>query len=104
LPLDRELTRSKLGFATVHAPVTAVQLARGKAEAQLLFECTLLMQDLGRLAADLLLFYTQEFAFVTLPDSFTRYSCVGLSFEVAASYPPPWTTKLPTTRWISVLV
>ena len=49
---------------SVHAPVTAVQLSRGKAEAQLLFECTLLMQDLGRLAADLLLFYTQEFAFV----------------------------------------
>src|SRR4030095_983827 len=54
--------------------VTAVQLARGKAESQLLFECTLLMQDLGRLASDLLLFYTQEFAFVTLPDSFTTGS------------------------------
>ena len=56
LPLDREQTSAKLGFAEVHQPVTAVQLARGKAEAQLLFECTLLMQDLGRLAADLLLF------------------------------------------------
>ena len=76
LPLDRELTRAKLGFEEVHAPVTAVQLARGKAEAQLLFECTLLMQDLGRLAADLLLFYTQEFAFVTLPASFTTGSSI----------------------------
>jgi len=76
LPLDRELTRSKLGFDSVHSPVTAVQLARGKAEAQLLFECTLLMQDLGRLAADLLLFYTQEFAFVTLPASFTTGSSI----------------------------
>jgi argininosuccinate lyase len=76
LPLDRELTRSKLGFAEVHQPVTAVQLARGKAEGQLLFECTLLMQDLGRLAADLLLFYTQEFAFVTLPASFTTGSSI----------------------------
>jgi argininosuccinate lyase len=76
LPLDRELTRSKLGFDSVHAPVTAVQLARGKAESQLLFECTLLMQDLGRLAADLLLFYTQEFAFVTLPASFTTGSSI----------------------------
>jgi argininosuccinate lyase len=55
LPLDREATRAKLGFEQVHTPVTAVQLARGKAEAQLLFECTLFMQDLGRLAADLLL-------------------------------------------------
>jgi argininosuccinate lyase len=76
LPLDRELTRAKLGFEQVHEPVTAVQLARGKAEAQLLFECTLLMQDLSRLAADLLLFYTQEFAFVTLPASFTTGSSI----------------------------
>jgi argininosuccinate lyase len=76
LPLDREFTRAKLGFDEVHSPVTAVQLARGKAEAQLLFECTLLMQDLGRLAADLLLFYTQEFAFVTLPASFTTGSSI----------------------------
>ena len=76
LPLDREATRAALGFAANHEPVTAVQLARGKAEAQLLFECALLVQDLGRLAADLLLFYTQEFAFVTLPDSFTTGSSI----------------------------
>jgi argininosuccinate lyase len=76
LPLDRELTRKKLGFAVVQEPVTAVQLSRGKAEAQLLFECTLLMQDLGRIASDLLLFYTQEFAFVALPDSFTTGSSI----------------------------
>jgi len=76
LPLDREATRARLGFAAIHSPVTAVQLARGKAEAQLLFECALLVQDLGRLAADLLLFYTQEFAFVTLPASFTTGSSI----------------------------
>ena len=57
-------------------PVTAVQLSRGKAEAQLLFEITLAMQDLGRLASDLLLFYTQEFAFVRLPDAFTTGSSI----------------------------
>ena len=76
LPLDRELTRTRLEFDAVHAPVTAVQLSRGKAEAQLLFECTLLVQDLGRLASDLLLFYTQEFAFISLPDSFTTGSSI----------------------------
>ena len=76
LPLDRELTRKKLGFGVVQEPVTAVQLSRGKAEAQLLFEAALLMQDLGRLASDLLLFYTQEFAFVTLPESFTTGSSI----------------------------
>ncbi len=34
------------------------------------------MQDLGRLASDLLLFYTQEFAFVKLPDEFTTGSSI----------------------------
>jgi len=76
LPLDRESTRAKLGFDTVQTPVTAVQLSRGKAEAELLFQCALLMQDLGRLASDLLLFYTQEFAFVALPPEFTTGSSI----------------------------
>jgi argininosuccinate lyase len=76
LPLDRKATAHALGFAEVHEPVTAVQLSRGKAESQLLFECALLMQDLGRLAADVLLFYTQEFAFVVLPDAFTTGSSI----------------------------
>jgi argininosuccinate lyase len=76
LGLDREETRRRLGFAVTQEPVTAVQLSRGKAEAQLLFEITLLTQDLGRLAADLLLFYTHEFAFVNLPDAFTTGSSI----------------------------
>jgi argininosuccinate lyase len=76
LQLDREATRAEMGFASVHAPVTSVQLSRGKAEAQLLFEITLTMQDLGRLASDLLLFYTQEFGFVKLPDAFTTGSSI----------------------------
>jgi argininosuccinate lyase len=76
LPIDRETTRSRLGFAVTQEPVTAVQLSRGKAEAQVLFEICLLMQDLGRLSADLLLFYTQEFAFVTLPQEFTTGSSI----------------------------
>jgi argininosuccinate lyase len=76
LNISREETRRRLGFAVTQDPVTAVQLSRGKAEAQLLFEITLLAQDLGRLAADLLLFYTQEFAFVALPDAFTTGSSI----------------------------
>ena len=76
LPIDREVTRAALGFAANHEPVTAVQLSRGKAEAALLFEVALLMQDLGRLATDVLLFYTQEFGFVALPDEFTTGSSI----------------------------
>ncbi|HEU4653335.1 MAG TPA: argininosuccinate lyase [Steroidobacteraceae bacterium] len=76
LPIDRSFTAQKLGFASVQEPVTSVQLSRGKAEAQLLFEITLVMQDVGRLAADLLLFYTQEFSFVELPEAFTTGSSI----------------------------
>ena len=76
LAVDRESTRDELGFGSVQQPVTAVQLSRGKAEAHLLFELALLMQDLGRLAADVLLFYTREFGFLELPDAFTTGSSI----------------------------
>jgi argininosuccinate lyase len=76
LPIDREATRDALGFEENHEPVTAVQLSRGKAEAGLVFELCMLMQDLGRLATDLLLFYTQEFAFVSLPVTMTTGSSI----------------------------
>jgi argininosuccinate lyase len=76
LPVDREATRAALGFASVQAPVTAVQLSRGKAESQLLFEITLLLQDLGRFATDVLLFASAEFGFVTLSEAFTTGSSI----------------------------
>jgi argininosuccinate lyase len=76
LPVNRDGTRSRLGFPVNHEPVTAVQLSRGKAEAEVLFHVAILMQDLGRLASDLLLFYTREFGFVDLPEAFTTGSSI----------------------------
>ena len=76
LPVSRDGTRTRLDFPENHEPVTAVQLSRGKAEAEVLFQVALLMQDLGRLASDLLLFYTREFGFVALPDAFTTGSSI----------------------------
>jgi argininosuccinate lyase len=76
LPVNRDATRTRLDFPANHEPVTAVQLSRGKAEAEVLFQVALLMQDLGRLASDLLLFYTREFGFVDLPDAFTTGSSI----------------------------
>jgi argininosuccinate lyase len=76
LPLDRDATTRDLEFDSTQTPVTSVQLSRGKAEAHLLFEITLLMLDLGRFATDVLLFYTQEFGFVALPDEFTTGSSI----------------------------
>jgi argininosuccinate lyase len=76
LPLDREFTTRRLGFDETQSPVTAAQLSRGKAESALLFEVTLLMQDLSRMASDLLLFYTQEFAYISLAAEVTTGSSI----------------------------
>jgi len=76
LPIDREATTAKLGFSQTHSPVTAVQLSRGKAECGLLFELSLLMQDLGRLSSDLLLYYSQEFGFIDLSPEVTTGSSI----------------------------
>ena len=76
LPLDRDATTDKLGFAETQHPVTSVQLSRGKAESGLVFELTLLLSDLGRLASDLLLFYTQEFSYITLAAEVTTGSSI----------------------------
>ncbi|GAC1453243.1 MAG: argininosuccinate lyase [Steroidobacteraceae bacterium] len=76
LPIDRAATGAALGFATSQEPVTAVQLSRGKAEAQVLFEITLLMQDLGRFAADVVLFATYEFGFLSVGEAFTTGSSI----------------------------
>jgi argininosuccinate lyase len=76
LPVDRAMTSAKLEFAVTQEPVTSVQLSRGKAEAQLLFEIALLIEDLGRFAADVLLFYTQEFGFLQVADQFTTGSSI----------------------------
>jgi argininosuccinate lyase len=76
LPLNRESTTTKLEFASTQDPVTAAQLSRGKAESALLFEITLLTQDLSRMASDLLMFYTQEFAYISLAAEVTTGSSI----------------------------
>lgn len=76
LDLNRDRTTELLGFAETHAPVTAVQLSRGKAEASIAFELTMLLQDIGRLAADVVLFATAEFAFLRLAGEHTTGSSI----------------------------
>ncbi len=76
LALDRDATTRKLDFDSTQSPVTAAQLSRGKAESALLFEIALLMQDLGRMASDLLMFYTQEFAYISLAAEVTTGSSI----------------------------
>jgi argininosuccinate lyase len=57
LPIDRAATTAKLEFDVIQEPVTAAQLSRGKAESALLFELTLLTQDLGRMDSEFVLLF-----------------------------------------------
>lgn len=76
LSLDRQFVSDQLGFSRVQAPVTACQLSRGKAESALLFATTHLLGDVGRLAADVCLFASQEFGFVTLAEEVSTGSSI----------------------------
>lgn len=76
LPIDRDATTQKLKFDNTQNPVTSVQLSRGRAESTFLFEITLLLQDIGRMSSDLLMFYTQEFAYISLPSELTTGSSI----------------------------
>jgi len=76
LPIDRRARARRSDSHSHTSPLRRYNSRAGKAEAQLLFEITLLMQDLGRFAADVLLFYTQEFGFLELPDAFTTGSSI----------------------------
>src|SRR5262249_16830197 len=76
LPLDREATRARLGFARVQGPVPAGQLSPGKGGGERVFEITLPPQGLRRFAADVLLYATREFGFIVLPEAFTTGSSI----------------------------
>ncbi|HEV2236736.1 MAG TPA: argininosuccinate lyase [Ktedonobacterales bacterium] len=67
LPLDRELVARLLGFARVHTNVLTAANARGKIEAATVQALALVMLDLSKLAQDVLLFTTSEFAFFQAP-------------------------------------
>ena len=67
LPLRREATARALGFAGLDRNVATVQGGRGKLEAAVLFWCTQLGHEAGRLAQDLILWSAEEFGYLTLP-------------------------------------
>jgi len=65
--LDRAMTTRELGFHRVLDNPMYAQLSRGKLESSILHVISQVLLALNRLASDLLLFSTAEFAFVRLP-------------------------------------
>ena len=76
LPLDRQHVTDALGFARVQVSPVYAQLSRGKFEIAALEALGAATLDLRRLAWDLSLFTTAEFAFAHLPPQYTTGSSI----------------------------
>lgn len=74
LPLDRQFSARLLGFTRIHRNAAEVQAGRGRHEAALLHQMASLALVLERFCGDLLLFSTEEFGYLRLPDAFTTGS------------------------------
>jgi len=67
ITIDREMTAKLAGFKRVQKNVLYVQNSRGKFESATVFALSNIMNDLAKLASDILLFSTSEFGFMSLP-------------------------------------
>ncbi len=85
LPLNRQMTSDLLGFEKVQNNVLYVQNSRGKFEAVTVFALSQVVDDLGRLAGDTILFSIPEFGYFSLPDEF----CPGSSIMPQKKNPGP---------------
>ncbi|MEZ4931266.1 MAG: argininosuccinate lyase [Saprospiraceae bacterium] len=75
-PLDRTLTTKLLNFNDLNYNVVHAQMGRGKTEQFMAFAIAGLSATLGKLAADVVLYSSQNFDFLTLPDEFTTGSSI----------------------------
>ena len=76
LPLDREHVTEALGFGRLQVSAAYAQLSRGKFEMAAIEALASALLDLRRLAWDLSLFTSAEFAFVALPAQYTTGSSI----------------------------
>lgn len=75
LKLDKKYTSKLLGFSK-EQETTYVQISRGLIEAESVFALSHIMDVLGKLCSDLLLFTTSEFGYFSLPDSMVTGSSI----------------------------
>jgi argininosuccinate lyase len=76
LPLARDHTTQALGFGRLQVSAAYAQLSRGKFEMAAIEALSSALLDLRRLAWDLSLFTSAEFAFVALPAEYTTGSSI----------------------------
>jgi argininosuccinate lyase len=75
-PLDRRMTTSLLGFASLHYNSVYAQMSRGKTEKLVAFGLAAIAGTLARLAMDCCLYMNQNFGFISFPDELTTGSSI----------------------------
>ncbi|MEZ4776984.1 MAG: argininosuccinate lyase [Bacteroidia bacterium] len=75
-PLNRTLTTALLGFDTMSYNVVYAQMGRGKTEKLLAFALSSLGTTLNKMAADVCLYMSQNFGFLTFPKELTTGSSI----------------------------
>lgn len=86
LPIDRKLTSELLGFAKVQNNVLYANNSRGKFEGIVIAALNQIMQDLAKLATDIILFSAPEMGYLNLPIEF----CPGSSLMPNKKNPDPF--------------
>jgi argininosuccinate lyase len=75
-PIDRKFTTDELGFRTMKFNVVAAQMGRGKVEKATAFGLSSTAATLSRLAMDICLYMSQNFNFISFPESLTTGSSI----------------------------
>lgn len=85
LPIDRQYCAELLGFKSVQNNVLYANNSRGKLEAVILHVMVQVMNDLSKIATDIIIFCAPEFGYLTLPEKF----CPGSSLMPQKKNPCP---------------
>lgn len=75
-PLNRKLTTELLAFDDLNYNVVYAQMGRGKMEKSVSFALSSIAGTLSKFSADVCLYNSQNFGFITLPDQFTTGSSI----------------------------
>lgn len=75
-PLDRTMTTQLLGFETLSYNVVYAQMGRGKVEKTVSFALASLATTMSKMAADICLYMSQNFGFISFPEHLTTGSSI----------------------------
>ena len=75
-PIDRDYTTERLGFSEMKVNSVAAQMGRGKLEKSISFAMASVAGTLAKMSADVCLYMSQNFGFLTFPDELTTGSSI----------------------------